>query len=56
MVSQKHGPIWIYDCVVSQSVNDFILYVVDLTQPCKKFASGLSESSKKFHGRVGQSI
>ena len=40
---KKYCPIWIYDCVVSQSVNDFILYGVDLTQPCKKFASGLSD-------------
>ena len=41
--SKKYCPIWIYDCVVSQSVNDFILYGVDLAQPCRKFAGGLSE-------------
>ena len=41
--SKKYCPIWVYDCVVSQSVNDFILYGVDLTQPCKKFAGGLTE-------------
>ena len=41
--SKKYCPIWVYDCVVSQSVSDFILYGVDLTQPCKKFAGGLSE-------------
>ena len=41
--SKKYCPIWVYDCVVSQSVIDFILYGVDLTQPCRKFAGGLSE-------------
>ena len=41
--AKKYCPVWVYDCVVAQSVNDFILYGVDLTQPCKKFASGLSE-------------
>ena len=41
--SKKYCPIWVYDCVVSQSVNAFILYGVDLTQPCRKFASGLTE-------------
>jgi len=41
--SKKYCPIWVYDCVVSQSVSDFILYGVDLAQPCKKFAGGLSE-------------
>ena len=41
--SKKYCPIWVYDCVVSQSVSDFILYGVDLTQPCRKFAGGLSE-------------
>ena len=41
--SKKYCPVWVYDCVVSQSVNDFILYGVDLAQPCKKFAGGLSE-------------
>ena len=41
--SKKYCPIWIYDCVVSQSVSDFILYGVDLAQPCRKFAGGLSE-------------
>ena len=41
--SKKYCPIWVYDCVVSQSVNDFILYGVDLTQPCRKFAGGLTE-------------
>lgn len=40
--SKKYWLISVYDCVVSQSVNDFILYGVDLTQPCKKFARGLS--------------
>ena len=41
--SKKYCPVWVYDCVVSQSVSDFILYGVDLPQPCKKFAGGLSE-------------
>ena len=41
--SKKYCPVWIYDCVVAQSVNDFILYGVDLTPPCKKFAAGLTE-------------
>ena len=41
--SKKYCPIWVYDCVVSQSVSDFILYGVDLAQPCKKFSGGLSE-------------
>ena len=41
--SKKYCPIWVYDCVVSQSVSDFILYGVDLTQPCRKFACCLSE-------------
>ena len=41
--SKKYCPIWVYDCVVSQSVSDFILYGIDLTQPCKKFAGGLSD-------------
>ena len=40
--SKKYCPIWVYDCVVSQSVSDFILYGVDLVQPCGKFATGLS--------------
>ena len=41
--SKKYCSIWIYDCVVSQSVSDFICYGVDLAQPCRKFAGGLSE-------------
>ena len=41
--SKKYCPNWVYDCVVAQSVSDFILYGVDLTQPCRKFAGGLSE-------------
>ena len=41
--SKKYCPIWVYDCVVSQSVSDFILYGVDLAQPCRKFAGGLSQ-------------
>ena len=41
--SKKYCPVWVYDCVVAQSVNDFILYGVDLAQPCRKFAGGLSE-------------
>ena len=41
--SKKYCPIWVYDCVVAQSVSDFILYGVDLSQPCRKFAVGLSE-------------
>ena len=40
--SKKYCPIWVYDCVVAQSVSDFILYGVDLPQPCRKFAGGLS--------------
>jgi hypothetical protein len=42
-VLKKYCPIWVYDCVVAQSVSDFILYGVDLAQPCRKFAGGLSE-------------
>ena len=41
--SKKYCPVWVYDCVVAQSVSDFILYGVDLTQPCRKFAGGLNE-------------
>ena len=41
--SKKYCPNWVYDCVVSQSVSDFILYGVDLAQPYRKFAGGLSE-------------
>ena len=41
--SKKYCPGWVYDCVIAQSVSDFILYGVDLTQPCKKFAGGLTE-------------
>ena len=41
--SKKYCPLWVYDCVVSQSVSDFILYGVDLAQPCRKFSGGLSE-------------
>ena len=41
--SKKYCPVWVYDCVVAQSVSDFILYGIDLPQPCKKFAGGLSE-------------
>ena len=41
--SKKYCPNWVYDCVVAQSVSDFILYGVDLTQPCRKFAGGLSQ-------------
>ena len=41
--SKKYCPIWVYDCVVAQSVSDFILYGIDLPQPCRKFAGGLSE-------------
>ncbi len=40
---KKYCPIWVYDCVVAQSVSDFILYGVDLALPCRKFAGGLSE-------------
>ena len=40
--SKKYCPIWVFDCVVAQSVSDFILYGVDLPQPCRKFAGGLS--------------
>lgn len=39
---KKYCPAWVYDCVVAQVVNDYILYVVDLLQPCKKFSTGLS--------------
>ena len=41
---KKYCPIWVYDCVVSQSVSDFILNGIDLTQPCKKFYSGLIDT------------
>ena len=43
MFSKKYCPSWVYDCVVAQTVSDFILYGVDLVQPCRKFAHGLSE-------------
>lgn len=39
---KKYCPAWVYDCVVAQVVNDYILYGVDLLQPCKKFSTGLS--------------
>ena len=39
---KKYCPVWVFDCVVAQSVSDFILYGVDLAQPCKKFAGGLT--------------
>ena len=39
---KKYCPVWVYDCVVAQVVSDFILYGVDLLQPCKKFSAGLS--------------
>ena len=42
MFSKKYCPVWVFDCVVAQSVSDFILYGVDLPQPCRKFAGGLS--------------
>ena len=32
---KKYCPSWVYDCVVAQIVNDYILYGVDLMQPCK---------------------
>ena len=41
--SKKYCPVWVYDCVVAQSVTDFILYGVDMSQPCRKFAGGLTE-------------
>ena len=41
--SKKYCPVWVYDCVVAQTVSDFILYGVDLAQPCRKFAVGLTE-------------
>ena len=41
--SKKYCPVWVYDCVVAQSVSDFILYGVDMAQPCRKFAGGLTE-------------
>ena len=40
---KKYCPVWVYDCVVAQTVSDFILYGVDLAQPCRKFAAGLTE-------------
>ena len=40
---KKYCPIWVYDCVVAQSVSDFILYGVDLAQPCRKFAGSFIE-------------
>ena len=43
MFSKKYCPVWVYDCVVSQSVRNIILYGFDLAQPCRKFACGLSE-------------
>ena len=41
--SKKYCPVWVYHCVIAQSVSDFILYGVDLAQPCRKFAAGLTE-------------
>lgn len=41
--SKKYCPSWVYDCVVAQAVTEFILYGVDLIQPCRKFSSGLSD-------------
>ena len=43
VVFKKYCPVWVYDCVVAQSVSDFILFGVDLAQPCRKFAGGLTE-------------
>ena len=40
--SKKYCPSWVYDCVVAQAVTEFILYGVDLIQPCRKFSLGLS--------------
>ena len=39
----RYCPTWVYDCVVAQSVIDFISYNVDLIQPCKKYSDGLSK-------------
>jgi hypothetical protein len=41
--SKKYCPSWVYDCVVAQAVTEFILYGVDLIQPCRKFSLGLSD-------------
>ena len=42
-LGKRYCPSWVYDCVVAQSVIDFISYKVDLIQPCKKYSEGLSE-------------
>ena len=41
-LGKRYCPSWVYDCVVAQSVIDFISYKVDLIQPCKKYSEGLS--------------
>ena len=41
--SKKYCPIYVYDCVVSQTASDFISYEGDLAQPCRKFAGRLSK-------------
>ena len=40
--SKKYRPIWVCVCGVLQLVTVFILWGVDLTQSCRKFANGLS--------------
>ena len=42
-LGKRYCPAWVYDCVVAQSVIDFISYNVDLIQPCKKYSDGLSK-------------
>ena len=42
-LGKRYCPSWVYDCVVAQSVIDFISYNVDLIQPCKKYSDGLSK-------------
>ena len=42
-LGKRYCPTWVYDCVVAQSVIDFISYKVDLIQPCKKYSDGLSK-------------
>ena len=42
-LGKRYCPSWVYDCVVAQSVIDFISYKVDLLQPSKKCSDDLSK-------------